>query len=133
MLARSGFNTNIARQLQQVIVPFHQDSFVTALEHMPYPLMGAVEALGVYAVELPHPLRKVCLRCFNQKMVVVGHLAPGVAHPVKTFTGLPEHLQPCRPVLISEKNILTAIAPRCDVVDAAGQFNSEWTRHEVRL
>lgn len=58
------------------------------------PSMAAVEALCVDAVELAHALCQVPLRCLDQDMVVVGHLAPGMAYPVVAFADLTKDLQP---------------------------------------
>ena len=82
--------------------------------------MGAVVALGVYPIEMAHALRQIRFRRFDQDVVVVRHLAPGMAHPVKAFADRPEYLQPCFPVRVRQIYILLSIAPRCDVVYTAG-------------
>ena len=43
------------------------------LKHVPDVIVGAVEALGVYAVQLAHASGKVGIRCFDQQVVVIGH------------------------------------------------------------
>jgi len=67
---------------------------------MPYARMGAIESLRVNTVELTHALLQNRLRCFDQEMVMICHLALVVAYPIEAFAGLPEYLQPRVPVRI---------------------------------
>lgn len=57
---------DVARQFEQVAVALDENGLVAPLENMPHPRIGAVEALGVDAVELPHALREVGLIRLDQ-------------------------------------------------------------------
>jgi|GEM_PF-4175592 len=55
-------------------------------------------------------------------MVVVRHLAVGVAHPFEPRTYLPKCFQPRETILVREINILSPITTRSDVIESAGEF-----------
>jgi hypothetical protein len=57
-------------------------------------------------------------------MVVIGHLAPGVAHPVEALADLAEYLQPHFPVAVGQIDVIPTGTPRGDVVKASGKFKS---------
>jgi hypothetical protein len=79
---------------------------------MPHPPVPAIEALG-----------------FNQKMVMVGHLAPGMTNPVKARAHLPHHIQPEKAVSIGKINILPPVPSAGHMIEATGKLKSQWTRH----
>ena len=47
---------------------------------MANPTVPAIDRLRVHAVELAHALGEVAFGGFDHKVVMIGHLAPGVAH-----------------------------------------------------
>jgi hypothetical protein len=57
-------------------------------------------------------------------MVVVGHQAVSVAHPVKALTHLPQKIEPCLPIRRAEVNILAPIAACRDVIEATGKLDA---------
>jgi hypothetical protein len=86
------------------------------------PAVPAVEGLGVDTVELPHALGEVALHRFHHDMVMVAHLAPGVADPVAAPADCAEDLQPEPAVLFVQIDILPPLPPGGDIGEPAGQF-----------
>jgi hypothetical protein len=78
--------------------------------------MYTVEALRINTVELPHPLCQIGFRRFDQEVVVIAHLAPGVTHPIETLANLGKNLQPNLAVSVRQVNIFPPVSPRGDVV-----------------
>ena len=68
-------------------------------------------------------------RRFVEKLVMVGHLTPGMALPVEALANLTQHHQPCVLVYIGSVDALSTVATRGDVVETTGQFNSERACH----
>lgn len=81
--------------------------------------MGTVDALRVDAVDLAHALHQVRFWRFNEDVVVVGHLTPGMADPVKSPADLTKHFQPRFPVCVGQIDIITHVTPRGDVAHTA--------------
>jgi hypothetical protein len=44
--------------------------------------MPLIESLRIDTVQLPHPYRKISIRCINEQMVMIVHQAIGVAKPI---------------------------------------------------
>ena len=40
---------------------------------MPHPTMNSIEVLGIHPVKLAHTSRKIAVKCFNQRRVVIAH------------------------------------------------------------
>jgi len=49
------------------------------------PAVPFVEELRIAAVQLPHPEGQIALRGLDEKVIMVGHEAVGVANPVVAF------------------------------------------------
>jgi hypothetical protein len=62
-----------------------KDAFEPALKKVTVSFMPIVKKLCIDAIKLSHAERKIAVGCFDQKMVVVGHEAVGVAEPVITL------------------------------------------------
>src|SRR5574340_86138 len=124
---------HIARQFKEVTVALDEDGLVAALEHMTDAAPTAVEALRIDTVELAHPLRQIGLRRLDDEVVVVRHLAPGMAHPVEAGAHVSEDFQPDAPVLVGSENILAPVTPRSDVIEAAGKLDSQRSGHAGRI
>lgn len=84
--------------------------------------MGAVEALRIDPVELAHALRQIGFRRLDQDVVMVRHLAPGMANPIEAFAYVAEHFEPGFTIGASEINILAPISAGGDVIYPASQF-----------
>ena len=115
---------HITRQLEQVTVFFDQYRFVAPLEHVAGFAVFAVECLGLDPIEMTHSCGKVAFDRFHHKMIMVGHLAPGMANPVKPDARLSQDIEPAQPVAVIEINILAPVATRGDVIEPACQFDS---------
>ena len=86
--------------------------------------MAAVESLGVYAVQLAHAFREVGIRCFDDQVIVVGHLAIGMAHPVEAFADFGESFKPGHTIFIRKENVLAPVSTRGNVIERAREFES---------
>ena len=87
--------------------------------------MTAIDPLAEDAVELPHARRKVALRGFDNQVVVIAHLAPGVERPVVAPTTLGKGFQPGFAVGVVVIDVLAPVAARGDVIKTAREFQSE--------
>jgi hypothetical protein len=72
-------------------------------------MMAAVEALGVFAVQLPHSTGQITVHRFYQQMIVIGHLAKSMNHPVKSGTHIAQYLQPITAIFVAQENIFPTI------------------------
>ena len=115
---------DIARQFEEVTVTLNQNRFITPLEDMPDPPVNAVEALRIHAVELAHAASEIGFGRFDQEMIVIGHLTPGVADPVEALADLAEDFKPADSIGVGQIDTFAPIATRGDVVDTAGKFES---------
>lgn len=48
-------------------------------------LMATVRCLSKHAIQLPHTLRQIAIRCFNHQMIVIDHQTIGMTDPIKVF------------------------------------------------
>ena len=64
--------------------------------------------------------------------MVVAHQTIGMTMPALLFHLAPEQFQKTHPVGVVGENGLSGVAPRGDMVDGAGEFEAERTRHEAR-
>lgn len=62
-------------------------------------LLGPVDVLGVYAIELTHAPGEISFLCLGDDMVVIGHLTVGVTPPIEAFTHAANGFYPIFPVL----------------------------------
>jgi hypothetical protein len=99
----------------------------------PDALVLTVYVLSVDAVELTHPLGEVGFRGFDDQMVVIGHLAPGVAVPIESLANGAQDGEPLESVGIVEEDVLTPVTSRGDVVETAGKFDAQGAGHGGRL
>jgi hypothetical protein len=127
-----GIEHHIARQLQQIGIPLHQDGLEPTLEEMTHQPMAAIARLGVDAVELTHPLGEVRIGRLDDEVIVVGHLAPGVAAPVETAAHLAQHDEPVRAVLIVAIDRLAPITARGHMVQPASELDAEGSGHDAQ-
>ena len=92
-------------------------------------MVAAIGILRVHAVELPHAGAEIAFHRFDDEVVVVAHLAPCVNPPVVAFTNLREDRKPCQAVGVVVIDVLTPVAARGYVIQAAGNFKTEGTGH----
>ena len=110
-----------------------QDGLVAALEQVAGPSVPIVEELGVNAVQLPHADGEVAVRGLDENMGMVGHEAVGMADPIVAFVDVLEGVQKVQTVSVIFENGLFLVAARCNMVDCAGVFDTEGTRHKRRI
>jgi len=80
--------------------------------------------LGVHTVELAHALGEVTFRCLDDEMIVIGHLAIGVAAPVEAGADVFEQFQPGLAIGISAKDVFASVTARGDVIQIACEFDA---------
>ena len=110
----------------------HKYALEPPLEQVADEPMAAVETLRINAVQLSHAVRKVGIRSFDDDVVVVGHLAVGMAAPVEPLANLLEQRLPVLAVAVVVEDILTAIASRCHVVEGTGEIDAKRPGHRCR-
>jgi len=62
-------------------------------------------------------------------MIVVGHLAERVTAPLEPFADLAEQRQPRNAIVVIEKDRLAPVSAGSDVIQPAGQLDSQGPRH----
>jgi hypothetical protein len=91
--------------------------------------MAAIGQLGVDAVELAHPPGEVGIGRLDDNVIMVGHLAVGVAAPVESAADLAQHHKPIRPVLIVAIDRLAPITARGHMIEPASELDTQRSRH----
>ena len=72
---------------------FDQNALVSPLKNEPDAMVCLIEAPRVNTIELPHSYGKVRVRRFREQMVMIGHQAAGVNHPMKAPRNAAEYVQ----------------------------------------
>jgi len=106
-----------------------KDAFEPALEKVPVSLMPFVKELSVDAIQLSHANGEIAVGCFDQKMVMVGHEAVGVAHPVITLVDALKGIEEIFAVLVIFEDGLLFVAARGNMIHGAGVFYAKRTGH----
>jgi hypothetical protein len=106
-----------------------QYGLVPALEQMTDPAVPLIEELRIDAIQLPHAEGEVAVRSFDQKMIVVGHEAVGVADPVVTFVDVLEGIEEVQAVSVILKNRLLLVPAGGHMIDCTGVFDAKRTGH----
>ena len=115
---------HVARQLQHIGVRLDQDGLVSPLEQMACPLPLDVEIRRVGPIDMPHDLRQVARRCFQQQMIMVAHQAPGMNDRSIPHHGRFHIGEKLLPIPLALENILLFIASRRDMVQRARIFDA---------
>ena len=115
---------NIARQFQQIRITVNEDGLVGALEQVLDSLMAPIGALGIDAIEVPHALRQISIRRFDQKMIMVAHQAIGVAVPIPSLSDLIQDREKRLAIVLIFVDGLLSVAPRGDMVEGARKFDA---------
>ena len=84
---------HVATEFKKVAFFINKNGFVPPLENMTCPCISPVIFLGVNAVELSHPTRKVSFRSFQNEVVMVIHEAPGMAEPMESLDYKTEQIE----------------------------------------
>jgi hypothetical protein len=82
----------ITADIEKVSVLLNENSFKPPLKEMTNPAVPLIKCLGIHAIEPPHSLRQVSIRCFNDQVIVVVHQAIGIANPMETLRDLSKRL-----------------------------------------
>ena len=119
----------MAAKLEEVRFALDQDRLVAALEDVPDPPVPTVETLGEDAVQLPHAAGQVRRRRFDEQVVVVVHLAPGVTEPSEAFDDTRQNVDDEPAILVTADDIAARVAAAGHVIERAGVFDAERPRH----
>ena len=95
--------------------------------------MPFVKKLGVDAVELSHAEREVSIGRFDQKMVVVGHEAVGVAQPVITLVDVLKGVEEVLAVLVVFEDGLLFVAAGGNMIYGTWVFYAKWAGHGANV
>ena len=79
----------------------------------------------VDAVQVPHQPRQVGLPRVQHEVIVIAHQAVRQHLGVETVHRLPDQRQQRAPVVIIDEDRLAPVAARSDVVDRAGEFDTQ--------
>ena len=109
-----------------------KDGFITTLKQMPSKLVPTIDPLRIHAIELSHPLRQTGFWGLHYEVVVVSHLAIGMAAPIELLADILEYREPLRPVVFVKVDVLTTIATRGHMVEAASKFDTERSGHAIK-
>ena len=115
---------DIATEFEEIRFALDQNRVVTPLEHVPNMAMCTIEPCRVDAVQMPHTLPEIRLSSLQHEMVVIRHLAPGMALPVIAFTRLAQQCQPAAAIDLVQIDCFATIAACCDVIEPAGELDA---------
>ena len=101
---------------RQVVVALDDPGLEAALEEVSFPVVAAVEAHGVEAVQPLHPFREFGLRRLDQQVEVVVEQHPDVDPPAEAVFHVDKQLLPCRPVDVVQEQLPLLDASADDVV-----------------
>ena len=85
--------------------------------------------LGVDAVQLPHADGQIPVGSLDQKMVMVGHEAVGVADPVVALVDVLEGVEEVQTIRVGLENGFLLVPAGGHMIDCAGVFDAERTGH----
>ena len=78
----------------------NKDALEPALEKVSISFMPLVKKLRIDAIKLSHAEGEVAVGCFDQKMIVVGHEAVGVADPIVSLIDVLKGVQKILSVMV---------------------------------
>jgi hypothetical protein len=111
----------------------YENAFESALKKVAGSLMSFVEKLGIDAVQLSHTKREVAIGGLDQKMVVVGHEAIGVAQPIVALVYMLKGVEEVLAVLVVFEDGLLLVTTGGYMVDCTGVFYAKRTGHGVNI
>ncbi len=91
---------------------------------MPHQAVATIKTLRIDAVQLPHALGQMAIDRFHDQVIMVGHLAIRMHHPVEAGADMPQDFQPCRSVLIIQIDVLAPVSSRSHMIEGARKFPS---------
>ena len=124
---------DVATDLEKVGLPVDELRAESALQDVSASIVGPIEPLCVYPVQLPHRSGEVALRRLQQHVIVIAHQAVGVATHAIARDHRGQDDQEERAVCIVLEDGLPVIAPRGDVIDTTGERQPERSRHSATL
>jgi hypothetical protein len=106
-------------------------ALVPALKQMLHRSMTSVIALGIDAVELAHPLGDLCLKGFDNQMIMVAHQTVRMAEPVKAVNDLLQTFQEGVAIPIVIDNIFSGVAAGRHRVNRSVKLQSKRAGHDL--
>jgi hypothetical protein len=110
-----------------------KDALEPALKKVAISFMPLVKKLGVNAVKLSHAEGEVAVGCFDQKMIVVGHKAVGMAQPVITFVNMLKGVEKILAILVVFEDCLLFVAARSNMIYGTGVFYTKGAGHRANI
>jgi hypothetical protein len=80
-------------------------------------------------VDLPHPVRQIALRRFNQEVVMVIHEAIRVAEPMIPLDDLGEQARKALPICVIRVDGRTRVAAASHMINSARKFETQGSCH----
>ncbi len=123
---------DVPAELQQMRLLLDHDGLKPPLEEVPHAPVSAIKGLRVDPIEVSDGEGQIGRRRFEQEMIMVGHQDPGVADDAVLLDHLRERIDKSGTIAVIANNGFALIAPRRDVIHAAGEAESHRTRHGAR-
>lgn len=126
-IGKTGFDRvamNVADNLQQVGIGTDENGLIAPFEKLPFAEMPAVEALGVYAVDVAHASGNIGIGGLDQQMIVVGHQTISGYAQVPHLCGFNQHLNESLIVVFVEKDLFRPSASVHDMIPGVRVFDS---------
>jgi hypothetical protein len=101
---------------RQVVVALDDPGFEAALEEVAFPVVTAVEAHRIQAIQPLHPFGELGLRRLDQQMEVIVEQHPDVDPPAEAPLHVDEQLLPLGPVGVVQEQLPLLDAAADDVV-----------------
>src|SRR5262249_17353123 len=100
---------------------------------MAYAVMTSVVVLRIETVGLPHPVRQIALRRFNQEVVMVIHEAIRVAEPMIPLDDVGEEGKKALSVCIIRVNGRARVAAAGYMIQSARKFETQRSCHRCTM
>ena len=93
------------------------------------PVMGAIEMLGVYAVDVPHAGGEIAVDGFQEQVVVIAHKAESITEPVEALDSLFGNVEESRPVPVAFEDRHPGVSSRRIMIECPWIFNAQRSGH----
>jgi hypothetical protein len=103
--------------MKEVGFAVNKNGLVPPLEDVTHPSVMPIELLCVDPIELTHAPGEIRIQSLDNQLIVIGHQAVGITHPVHPPADLTEEVEECLAVLLVHVNNRTVIATRGDMID----------------
>jgi hypothetical protein len=120
---------DVAGKNRKIFVFIHENTLVAALVQVPNAFMPPIVIAGIGDVELAHEFGKIAFGGLDEQMKMVGHKDVTVEFDCVDINGLDENLQKPSSIIVVLKDVLTFVAPACNVIHCSGILDAKSARH----